>query len=50
MLLTATYYIVPSGKPYNPDLYRKANTLPETRNTTVEQAISFARRFGYSVN
>jgi transposase len=50
MLLTAIYYILSSDEPYNPDLFRKADTLPKTRNITVDQAISFARRFGYCVN
>ena len=50
MLLTAIYYILSNNEPYNPDLYKKADVLPKTRNITVDQAISFARRFGYSVN
>jgi len=50
MLLTAIYYILSSDKPYNPDLFRKADVLPKNRNITVDQAVSFARRFGYCVN
>jgi len=50
MMLTAIYHILSNDEPYNPDLYRKADKLPITRNITVDQAISFARRFGYSVN
>jgi len=50
MLLTAIYHILSKDEPYNPDLYKKSDVLPKTRNITVEQAISFAKRFGYSVN
>lgn len=50
MLLTAIYHILSNDEPYNPDLYRKADKLPRTRNITVDQAISFARRFSYCVN
>lgn len=50
MLLTAIYHILSSDEPCNPDLYKKADKLPRTRNITVDQAISFARRFGYCVN
>jgi len=50
MLLTAVYHILLKDEPYNPELYIKADTLPRTRNITVDQAISFVRRFGYSVN
>lgn len=50
MLYTAIYNILSNDEPYNPELYRNANVLPKTRNITVDKAISFARRFGYSVN
>jgi transposase len=50
LLLTAIYNILSNDKPYDPDLFRKADKLPKTRNITVDQAISFARRFGYCVN
>jgi transposase len=50
MMLTAIYHMLLNDEPYNPDLYRKADKLPVTRNITVDQAISFARRFGYCVN
>jgi len=49
MLLTAIYHILLKDEPYNPELYRKVEILPKTRNITIDQAISFARRHGYSV-
>ena len=49
MLLTAIYHILLKEEPYNPELYKKAEILPQTRKITVDQAISFARRHGYSV-
>lgn len=49
MLLTAIYHILLKDEPYNPELYKKADILPKTRNITVDQAILFAQRHGYSV-
>ena len=49
MLLTATYHILNKDEPYNPELYKKAEVLSQTRSITVEQAIYMARRYGYSV-
>ena len=49
MLLTAIYHILSKDEPYNPELYKKIEILPKTRNITVDQAVSFARRHGYSV-
>ena len=49
MLLTAIYHILSKDEPYNPELYRKVEILPKTRSITVDQAILFARRHGYSV-
>jgi len=49
MLLTAIYHILSDDEPYNPELYKKAEILPKTRSITIDQAISFARRYGYSV-
>ena len=49
MLLTAIYHILLKEEPYNPELYKKVEILPKTRSITVDQAISFARRHGYSV-
>lgn len=37
------------GEPYNPELYKKAQPIPASREITVEQAILIARRHGYSV-
>ena len=49
MLLTAIYHVLKNGEPYNPELYKKAEIMPQTRNITVEQAILIAQRHGYSV-
>jgi transposase len=49
MLLTAIYHILKKGEPYNPELYKKAEIMPQTRKITVEQAILIAQRHGYSV-
>jgi len=49
MLLTAIYHVLKKGEPYNPELYKKAETMPQMRNITVEQAILIAQRHGYSV-
>lgn len=49
MLLTAIYHVLKKGEPYNPDLYNKAEIMPQTRKITVEQAILIAQRHGYSV-
>jgi transposase len=49
MLLTAIYHILKKGEPYNAELYKKAEIMPQTRKITVEQAILIAQRHGYSV-
>lgn len=49
MLLTAIYHILKKGEPYNAELYRKADSIPTTREITVEQAIYFAKHHGFSV-
>ena len=49
MLLTAIYHILKKGEPYNPELYKKAEIMPQTRKITVMQAIFLAQRHGYSV-
>ncbi|WP_425058799.1 IS110 family transposase ISGka2 [Sporomusa carbonis] len=49
MLLTAIYHILKKSEPYNAELYKKAETIPHTRQITVEQAILIAQRQGYSV-
>jgi len=49
MLLTAIYHILKNGVPYNPELYKKDQFIPISREITVEQAILIARRHGYSV-
>lgn len=49
MLLTAIYHILKNAEPYNPELYRKAVFIPQSREITIEQAILLAQRHGYSV-
>jgi transposase len=49
MLLTAIYAILKKREAYNPNLYRKENSIPASRALTVDQIVMFARRHGYSV-
>lgn len=49
MLLTAIYHILKKSEPYNPELYRKYEALPTTREITVEQAVFIVQRQGYLV-
>lgn len=50
MLLTAIYNILKKSKPYNADLYRKADKPPVHREVTVEQAVFILQRQGYLVS
>ncbi|MGN0468396.1 MAG: IS110 family transposase [Acutalibacteraceae bacterium] len=49
MMLTAIYNILKKNEPYNPELYRRANTPPEHRTVSVEEAIFLLQRQGYLV-
>ncbi|HBT64478.1 MAG TPA: IS110 family transposase [Ruminococcaceae bacterium] len=49
MLLTAIYNILKKNEPYNPELYRRANTPPQHRTVSVEEAIFILQRQGYLV-
>lgn len=49
MLLTAIYAILKKSEPYDPNLYRKVDAIPDSRTFSVEQAISFVQRHGYYV-
>ena len=49
MLLTAIYNILKKNEPYNPELYCRANTPPEHRTVSVEEAIFILQRQGYLV-
>lgn len=49
MLLTAIYNILKKSEPYNPQLYRRANTPPEHRTVSVEEAIFILQRQGYLI-
>lgn len=49
MMLTAIYNILKKNEPYNADLYRRADTPPEHRTVSVEEAIFILQRQGYLV-
>ena len=49
MLLTAIYNILKKKESYHPELYRKSDVLPASREITVEQAIILARTQGYRI-
>lgn len=49
MLLTAIYHILKKQEVYNPELYKKAELIPISREITPEQAIYIAQRQGYKV-
>lgn len=49
MLLTAIYHMLKKGELYNPQLYKKAELLPTSREITPEQAIFLIQRQGYFV-
>ena len=49
MLLTAIYHILKKDEPYNPELYRKADVVPQSRDVSVEQAIYILQRQGYVI-
>lgn len=39
MILTALYHMLKNNENYHPDLYKKSDILPTTREITVEQTI-----------
>ena len=49
MLLTAIYHILKKQEVYNPELYKKTELIPISREITPEQAIYIAQRQGYKV-
>lgn len=49
LLLTAIYHILKKKEPYNPSFYKKLDIKPQSRTLSVEQAIIFAQRQGFSV-
>lgn len=49
MLLTAIYNILKKNEPYNPELYIRANTPPEHRTVSVDEAIFILQGQGYLV-
>jgi len=50
MLLTAIYNILKENQPYNPELYRKADSPPANREVSVEQAIFILQRQGFLIS
>ena len=50
MLLTAIFHILKNAVPYNADFYKKYETIPTTREITLEQAIALAKRQGFVVS
>ena len=49
MLLTAIYHILKKQEVYNPELYKKEELIPISREITPEQAVYIAQRQGYKV-
>jgi transposase len=49
ILLTAIYHILKKSEPYNAELYKKVEIIPQTREITVEQAILLAQRQGFAI-
>jgi transposase len=49
MLLTAIFHILTKREPYNPELYKQVDFMPASREISVEQAVLFAQRHGFSV-
>jgi len=49
MLLTAIYAILKKSEAYNPNLYRKEVSVPDSRALTMKQVIAFAKRRGFIV-
>jgi transposase len=49
MLLTAIYHILKKKEPYNPELYKKSDVLPVSREITAEQAIILAISQGFRI-
>ena len=49
MLLTAIYNMLKKNEPYNAELYRKADTPPEHREVSVDEAVYILQRQGYLV-
>lgn len=49
MLLTALYNMLKKNEPYNAELYRKSDIIPNDREITIEQAIVLAKSQGYRI-
>ena len=48
-LLTAIYNMLTKNKPYDPELYHKADRPPAHREVSIEEAIFILQRQGYQV-
>jgi hypothetical protein len=49
MMLTAIYHILSKSEPYNPELYRRADKPPKSREVSVDEAIFILQRQGFIV-
>jgi hypothetical protein len=49
MLLTAIYAILKKGEAYNLNICKREKSVSKSRALTIEQAVAFIRRHGYSV-
>jgi len=49
LMLTAIYQMLKKNEPYNAELYRKADVLPNNREVSVEQAIFILQRQGFMI-
>lgn len=50
MLLTAIYQMLKKNEPYNAELYKKSDVIPQNRDVSVEQAIFILQRQGYQIS
>jgi len=49
MLLTVMYAMLKKSEAYNPALYRKVDIIPNNRSFSVQQAVAFVAKHGYTV-
>lgn len=50
MLLTAIYQMLKKNEPYNAELYKKSEIVPQNREVSIEQAVFILQRQGYIVS
>lgn len=49
MMLTAIYQMLKKSEPYNPELYRKSDCIPKSRELSLDEALSLLRRKGFTI-